>query len=365
VTVELENVNLRRDGVDFLVDVSLKVEAGGFNILLGPTLSGKTTLLRMMAGLERPDSGRLLENGADVTSVAVQKRNVAMVYQQFINYPSMSVYDNIASPLKVARVSRADARKRVTEVAELLRLGPMLRRRPSELSGGQQQRVALARALVKGAPLVLLDEPLANLDYKLREELRSELPRLFSDAGSTVVYATAEPLEALMLGGATATLHEGRITQFGATHDVYRDPVDLVTARTFSDPPLNVAGVVKRGAEFVMDDTVTWPVGDTHAAMNDGEYRLGFRPHHLALGPGGNHAVSLEGVVAIAEISGSETYVHLDVGRHQWVGQAHGVHRLDVGQALRVSVDPARFMFFSTDGRRIDPRAGRTWHRSD
>jgi glycerol transport system ATP-binding protein len=356
MTIELENVTLRRDGVDFLMDVSLVLEPGDFNILLGPTLSGKTTLLRTMAGLEKPDTGRVLDGGTDVTGVPVQKRNVAMVYQQFINYPSMTVFENIASPLRVAGESRAEVERRVGEVATLLKLEAMLGRRPSELSGGQQQRAALARALVKQAGLVLLDEPLANLDYKLREELRNELPRLFEDTGSTVVYATAEPAEALMLGGHTATLHEGGVTQFGVTHEVFRNPVDLITAKTFSDPPLNVAHVVKRGDTFAMDEEVTWSVGGKHASLPDGEYRLGFRPHHLSLKAGGEHAISLEGKVEIAEISGSETFVHLDVGSHQWVSQSHGVHRLDVGQKLTVSVNPERFILFSPDGRSIDGR---------
>lgn len=356
MTIELDNVSIQRDGVDFLSEVSLVVERGGFNILLGPTLSGKTTLLRTMAGLEKPDTGCVLEDGADITGTPVQQRNVAMVYQQFINYPSMTVFENIASPLRVARVAEVDIARRVQEVAELLRIETMLDRRPSELSGGQQQRAALARALVKRAGLVLLDEPLANLDFKLREELRSELPRLFDESGSTVVYATAEPAEALMLGGRTATLHEGRVTQVGVTHEVFRNPADLTTAKTFSDPPLNVAEVVKRGDHFVMDDTVTWTVGGDHASLPDGEYRLGFRPHHLSLESGGRHAISLEGTVDIAEISGSETFVHVDIGTHQWVSQSHGVHQLDVGQTVTVSVNPDRFMLFEPNGRRIGAR---------
>lgn len=357
MTIELDNVSLRRDGVNFLQDVSLVVEPGGFNILLGPTLAGKTTMLRTMAGLEKPDSGRILNNGVDVTDVPVQKRDVAMVYQQFINYPSMTVFENIASPLRVARTGRAEIRQRVNEVAELLRIETMLDRRPAALSGGQQQRAALARALVKRAGLVLLDEPLANLDYKLREELREELPRLFEDSGATVVYATAEPAEALMLGGHTATLHEGGVTQFGVTHEVFRNPADLVTARTFSDPPLNVADVVKQGDKFVMNDVASWSLPGRHAGLPDGNYRLGFRPHHLSLGNGDERAIRLEGTVEIAEISGSETFVHLNVGRYQWVSQSHGIHQIDVEQTLTVSVDPARFILFAPDGRRIDEKA--------
>ncbi|MDX1608752.1 MAG: ABC transporter ATP-binding protein [Halofilum sp. (in: g-proteobacteria)] len=357
MTIELENVSLQRENVDYLSGVSLVIEPGAFNILLGPTLSGKTTMLRTMAGLERPDQGRILENGVDVTGTPVQKRDVAMVYQQFINYPSMNVFENIASPLRVARVGQPEIDRRVREVARLLRIEPMLDRRPGELSGGQQQRAALARALVKEAGLVLLDEPLANLDYKLREELREELPRLFEHSGSTVVYATAEPAEALMLGGYTATLHQGRVTQFGGTHDVFRNPADLITAETFSDPPLNVAEVVKHDGHFILNDSTSWPVKESHAGQPDGDYLLGFRPHHLSLGNSDPGSIRLEGVVEIAEISGSETFVHLEVGDHQWISQSPGVHQLEVGRHLTVSVHPDRFMLFAPDGRRLDQEA--------
>ncbi len=352
MSLKLTGVNLARDGETCLADIDLEIEPGGFNILLGPTLSGKTTLLRVMAGLEAPDSGSITAAGVEVTGVPVQKRQVAMVYQQFINYPSMTVFDNIASPLRVAGLGREEIARRVSSVAELLRLGPMLKRRPAELSGGQQQRTALARALVKGAGLVLLDEPLANLDYKLREELRSELPKLFRDSGSTVVYATAEPTEALLLGGHTATLHEGRVTQFGVTHEVYREPADLITATTFSDPPLNIARVEKRGASFSMDG-IEWPVDDARRRLPDGSYRLGFRSHHLVLGEGAPGSIRLHGQVSIAEISGSETFVHVDVGPHRWVSQSHGVHRIDVDTGITLSVSPGKFILFTEDGRRI------------
>ena len=163
-----------------------------------------------------------------------------MVHQQFINYPSLTVFENIASPLRVARKSAAEIATRVGALAELLRISPYLSRRPAELSGGQQQRTALARALARDADLLLLDEPLVNLDYKLREELRTEFSRLFADSRTTIVYATTEPQEALQLGGRTGVLREGRLLQFGATTAVFRRPQTLAAARAFSDPPLNV-----------------------------------------------------------------------------------------------------------------------------
>ena len=212
-----------------------------------------------MAGLDRPTAGEIWFDGQDVTGVPVRRRNVAMVYQQFVNYPSMSVFENIASPLRVAGASKAEIERKVAEAAALLKLTPHLSRTPLELSGGQQQRTALARAIVKGAGLVLLDEPLANLDYKLREELREELPRLFARTGAILVYATTEPVEALMLGGATATLSQGQVTQFGPAAEVFRSPKDLVTAQTYSDPPLNIAQGQAGGLAASTSAAMAWP----------------------------------------------------------------------------------------------------------
>src|SRR2546428_5828870 len=237
MTLALKDVELRVLAETHVYRARMELAARGFNILLGPTLAGKTTLMRLMAGLLRPTAGEIWFGGHDVTAVPVQNRRVAMVYQQFINYPHLSVFENIASPLRVERVPGSQVKSRVGRIAELLRLDALLDRRPSELSGGQQQRTALARALVKEADLILLDDPLANPDYKLREELRDELPKLFAGRKCIVVYATTEPSEALLFGGNTATLHEGRVTQFGPTAATYRKPASLITARAFSDPP--------------------------------------------------------------------------------------------------------------------------------
>ena len=202
-----------------------------------------------------------------------------MVYQQFINYPNFTVFENIASPLRVARLPRAEIDERVHRIAELLRLTPLLDRRPAELSGGQQQRTALARALVKDADLVLLDEPLANLDFKLREELRDELPKLFADRRCTVVFATSDPTEALLLGGHTATLHEGRITQFGPTAEVYRRPVDLLTAQGVlqSADQHRVGGQAGRQHRAERHRALDRQTGMQQ--LPDGRYTVGIRPH--------------------------------------------------------------------------------------
>ncbi len=353
MTLALKSVVRRVGAETHIHETSIELEPGGFNTLLGTTLAGKTTLMQLMAGLVQPTSGEVWFGGKNVTGVPVQKRNVAMVFQQFINYPNLSVYENIASPLRVARVDEATVRARVGSVAELLQLGPFLHRRPLELSGGQQQRTALARALVKDADLLLLDEPLANLDYKLREGLRDELPRLFADRGSTVVYATGEPSEALLLGGHTATVHQGRITQYGPTGDVYRSPNGLTTARVFSDPPINTADVVKQGDRIRLSERVGWTADGRLRALPDGAYTVGLRPHHVRPAPGRGQGVEAEGKVLIAEISGSESVIHFDLGGLTWVSLSHGVHGFKVGETARFELDVARCLYFAPDGTRV------------
>lgn len=351
--LELRDVSKVVSGETHIDDVSLKLEPGSLNVLLGPTLAGKTSLMRLMAGLDRPTAGSVWMDGADVTGVPVQKRSVAMVYQQFINYPAMTVYENIASPLRVAGAEKRVIEEKVRQAAELLHLTPHLDRTPLELSGGQQQRTALARAMVKEARLVLLDEPLANLDYKLREELRAELPKIFAASGAIFVYATTEPSEALLLGGSTATLSQGRLTQFGPTIDVFRKPIDLVTARTFSDPPLNTVAVTKAGSRFALDETVQLPVPQGLEGAPDGQYTLGFQPHHLSLAARADDGVSVRATVSVTEITGSESFVHLDFAGHRWVMLEEGIHRLEVGETVDVFIDTRHVLVFDNANRRV------------
>lgn len=353
MTLELRNVIKRAGAETHIYETSLTLRDDGFNILLGPTLSGKTSLMQLMAGLERPAAGEVWFGGRNMTNVPVQKRNVSMVHQQFINYPNFTVFENIASPLRVARMPRVEIGRRVEQVAELLKLSPMLGRRPAELSGGQQQRTALARALVKDADLVLLDEPLANLDYKLREELRDELPKLFRDRGCTVVYATSEPTEALLLGGYTATLHEGRVTQFGETAKVYRQPRDLLSARVFSDPPINSAPVTKQGDRFVLTDQVSWPAGESLNGLADGSYIVAIRPHHISPAAHKAQAVRVDGRVLVTELSGSESVVHFELGGETWISQSHGIHAFNVGDQAAFYLDTDRCMYFKADNEQL------------
>ena len=282
---------------------------------------------------------------------------VAMVYQQFINYPAMSVYDNIASPMRLMGLSKADIDRSVRSTAEMLKLTPMLQRKPLELSGGQQQRCALARALVKGAGLVLLDEPLANLDYKLREELRAEIPKIFEASGAIFVYATTEPEEALLLGGNTATLSEGRVTQFGPTPDVYRMPADATTARVFSDPPMNFISVTKRGGHIHFGNAAKVAASGTFASLPDGNYQAGFRANHLDLHKQSPNAFEIGCTLSVTEITGSETFLHLTQGENRWVGLVHGVHHLASGATVPVWLDPVHIYLFSEAGVLAAPAA--------
>src|SRR3954470_7747158 len=254
----LEGIGKKVGAQDWLYAMDLAPQPDAVTVLLGATQAGKTSLMRIMAGLDRPSQGRVTVDGREVTGLPVRERNVAMVYQQFINYPSMRVADNIASPLKLR--GEKDIAARVRQLAERLHIDMFLDRYPAELSGGQQQRVALARALAKGAPLMLLDEPLVNLDYKLREELRDELSQLFASGQSTVVYATTEPTEALLLGGYTAVLDAGELLQYGPTAEVFPHPRSIRVARPFSDPPMNLVACRPGDSGLVLPGGVTLPL---------------------------------------------------------------------------------------------------------
>jgi len=346
VAIELKGVSKVVGKETHIYPTDLRLEEGAFNVLLGTTLSGKTTLLRLMAGLEPPVHGEIWFNGKNVTGVPVQKRSVSMVYQQFINYPNCTVFENIASPLRVAGVARSEIKRRVEDMAGLLKLEPFLDRQPAELSGGQQQRIAIARALVKNSSLVLLDEPLANLDYKLREELRDEMPKLFADTGATVVYTTTEPLEALMLGGNTATLHEGAVSQYGKTAVCYRQPANIKTAEVFSDPPINTAQVTKRGERFYLDEKISWIAPTSLRSVKDGIYTFGLRPHHLSLKDSEQETVKIKAEVEIAELSGSESVVHLNVRGNAWVSENTGIHSFEMGEQTDVYMHVDQCLYF-------------------
>jgi glycerol transport system ATP-binding protein len=323
----------------------------GLNVLIGPTLAGKTTLMRLMAGLDRPTKGRVIANGVDVTQASVRTRNVAMVYQQFVNYPSFTVYSNIASPLRRAGFNRKEMDERVRQTAALLHIEHLLDRLPAELSGGQQQRTAIARALVKDADLLLFDEPLVNLDYKLREELRGEMRQIFTRRKAVVVYATTEPMEALALGGAGIVVDEGRILQSGSMLNVYHHPNAIRVGEVFSDPPMNrIAGVVA-GQEATLGKDTRIALSGHLAALADGPYTFGVRANHLSISRRSNDDIELDAVSDLSEVSGSETFIHVNYADRPLVVQEEGVHIAPLGVDTRVYVNPRSIFAFDADGR--------------
>jgi glycerol transport system ATP-binding protein len=334
-----------------LKDINLELSPGTRNVLLGHTLAGKTSLLRIMAGLDRPTRGHVIIDGRDVTGVSVRKRNVAMVYQQFINYPSLRVYDNIASPLKLAGMENAEIDRRVRRTAAMLHLEGLLDRLPAELSGGQQQRTAIARALVKDTELLLLDEPLVNLDYKLREELRIELQEIFKRREAIVVYTTTEPAEALMLGGNVMVMNEGRILQIGPTAEVYRRPVNLRVAEIFSDPPINFIKGRVHEQQVHLGGAIRWPLNGHMAHLAPGEYTFAVRCNHLLLKSSSAADLQIKATVELCEINGSETFVHVEFENTQMVVQDSGVHTVKIGREIVVHANPCHFFAYDAEGR--------------
>jgi len=340
----MQGISHRVGAATHLYPLDLTLQPGAVTVLLGATQAGKTSLMRLMAGLDKPTAGRVEVDGVDVTGLPVRERNVSMVYQQFINYPSMTVFDNIASPLKLrGGLKSAAVRAQVLALANKLHIEMHLDKLPAQLSGGQQQRVALARALAKSAPLMLLDEPLVNLDYKLREELREELAQLFAQGDSTVVYATTEPAEALLLGGYTAVLDAGELLQYGPTAEVFHRPASLRVARAFSDPPMNL--LPARG----MGPRVELMPGLALDLAAQGELTVGVRANALRVQTQAGD-VAIKGEVELAEISGSDTFVHVHSEIGPLVAQLTGVHYFELGSAITLYLHASQAYVFDSQG---------------
>ncbi|MFI7110866.1 ABC transporter ATP-binding protein [Nonomuraea sp. NPDC050227] len=361
MTLILDGVRVRQRGETWLDDIHLELPHG-LTTLVGPMNSGKTTLMRVAAGLQPPDSGRVLVNGNDVTSISVRKRSIAFVYQQFINYPSLTVYENIASPLRLDRSYRKDGiDRRVREVAAVMGLGDLLGRRPAELSGGQQQRTAIARALARPVDVLLLDEPLANLDFKLREQLREDLRRMFTGSPGVVLYSTADPNEALTFAAPAVVLGEGRVRHVGDPATMYAEPPTLAVAATLSDPPLNLLpGTVRDGRIEVMGTSFPAP----GAAASGQAVLLGIRPHQVTITRTGPGLLELPAEIRLAEVTGGATFLHLLLaGRRHLVAHLPGTRPFTPGQAATAYVDPRHVFVFDEAGGRLPvapaARAGR------
>jgi glycerol transport system ATP-binding protein len=344
MSLVIDNLLLAREGVPHLGGVSAAFEHGNITAVIGRTLAGKTTLTRTIAGLQAVDSGSLQLDDKPFGDTPAWRRDVAMVYQQFINYPHLSVFENVAFPLRKRKVAAGEVTRRVSAVLEMVGLASFGTRRPSELSGGQQQRVALARALVRRAGILLLDEPLVNLDYKLREQLREEFRSLLTDqTGAIVVYNTTEPSEAMMLGNRIVVMHEGKVLQAGAPVEVFDRPASVQVARIVNDPPMNIFSGVIEGGSILLAGGIRIAVAAHLASLPPGSYRFGIRANELRTsGHGG-----ASGKVTFSEVSGSETFVYAQAPFGETVLQIEGVHALANGTQIPISIAPDRLFAFS------------------
>lgn len=348
------NITKSADGYTVVDNVSLEIADGEFAVILGPTGAGKTTLLRMLCGVDRPDSGSVLYDGVDVTRVPTRKRSVAMVYQQFVNYPSMTVYENIASPLRLKRprMGRSEIDRIVRETADLVGLASVLDHLPAEISGGQQQRTAIARALAKGAKYFFLDEPLANLDFKLREELRGELKRIFQATGGAAVYATPDPIDALSMASHVGVMRDGRLLQYGPARAVYDAPANVRVAEYFSYPTMNLAEArVERngGARLRLSDELVIPIDGVAERIERHVCRVGLRPHALRPASAQSSDPTFTARVEFAEVVGSDTEVFVSHGAHTFTVLIDHVQRFNAGDDMILAVDPHGLFIFDVE----------------
>lgn len=338
--IRIDRVTKRFGDVTAVNTLDLAIKDGEFVVLLGPTGSGKTTTLRLVAGLEKPDEGRIVIDGTDVTKAQPAERDISFVFQQYSLYPHYTVYQNLAFPLKspLLKWSKQEIDARVREVAGMLHIEHKLKNKATELSGGEMQRVAIGRALVRRPAVYLMDEPLSSLDAKLRAELRVELKRISVELGATILYVTHDNVEAMTMADRIGVLNHGRLEQIATPRDIYQQPDTIYVAQRLSSPPLNLVDPSLFGIEA--------PAGTS---------TVGVRPEDITIGqPSG-----VEGSTTLVERLGAETVAVLQVNGTQIQALVDPQATIGEGETVRVGVVESAPMFFDRDGRRIDvPRAG-------
>ncbi|WP_267551908.1 ABC transporter ATP-binding protein [Rhizobium rhizogenes] len=329
VEVVLENVTKTFAGRPALDNVSMTIPSGSFVVLLGPTGAGKTTTLRMVSGLDRPDSGTVYFGGRSVLGLTPAQRNVAMVFQQYSLYPHLTVRQNLEFPLKspLLNTPRATIDKKVNAIAEVLQISHKLDNKATALSGGEMQRVSIGRALVRTPQIYLMDEPLSSLDAKLRADLRVELKSIQANSGATLLYVTHDQIEAMTMATHIGVLHEGRLVQFGPPREVYEQPVSLYAATRLGQPRINILPA------------------DTFPDAPSGAVSIGLRPEHIAQGSG------QEATVKRVERLGDQTRLHLSFKNHDVVTVTEAHTRLGGGDIVKIQ--PDRPLYFGADGMRI------------
>ncbi len=348
-TVDLENVKKRFGPTEVIHGVSVAIEDGEFVVIVGPSGCGKSTLLRMVAGLESVTEGEVRIGGKRVNDVEPMDRNIAMVFQNYALYPHMSVRQNMGYGLKIAGLSKDEIESKVREAATLLQISDYLDRKPKELSGGQRQRVAMGRAIVREPAVFLFDEPLSNLDAKLRVQMRIEIRELQSNLGVTSLYVTHDQVEAMTMADRMIVMNGGHAEQIGTPLEVYERPETLFAAQFIGSPSMNVFDVNVEGGQITLENGAILSAPVTHG----GPVKLGIRPEHLFSDPSGPIAVD----VHLSEPLGANTLLH---GRMEGSGEPMvcslpGVHRIArEGQKIRLSTAPENLHFFGPDnGRRL------------
>ena len=346
-----ENLSFKPENEYYLNDISLEFKVGNLYTLLGRTLSGKTSFLKTIAGLQPLDSGQITFEGKDFNSIPVWKRNVAMVYQQFINYPHLTVFDNIAFPLKQRKMKSFDIKNEVSSAIQKVGLQGFEKRKIQELSGGQQQRVALARSLAKKAKILLLDEPLVNLDYKLREDLRNEFKNIFSDdlsSQSILIYASTDPMEAMQLNGNIIVIDEGKILQQDTAKEVFENPSNIKVAEITNEPAMNIVNGSVESNKIILNQNIQIDLPDHLKKIESGKFFFGLRASDIVLDDSG-----FQFVVDLAEISGSETFLHLHQDNLKLISLINEVKNFNNRDKVKVKIMSENLYVFDEKGNLI------------
>ena len=350
-----DKITYKPDEQFHLNDVSFNFKKGNLYTILGRTLSGKTTLLKTIAGLLNPDQGSIFFEEKDFIKIPVWERNVAMVYQQFINYPHLNVYENITFPLVQRKLSPEQIKKDVDEALETVGLTGFENRKIQELSGGQQQRVALARSLAKKAKILLLDEPLVNLDYKLREQLREEFKRIFSQGLSQdtiLIYSTTDPQEVMELNGEVIVLDEGKVLQKGPAKEIFENPSNLKVAEISNDPPMNVLKGLKNSKNLNFEN-ISLEIPNHFKKLVDNNYNFGIRASEIKLDENGE-----EFEIELAEISGSETLLHLKRGNSKIIVLIEEVMNFKIHEKVKINFNANKLYAFGEDEKLVSSPYG-------
>ncbi len=333
-----------------LSNIDLEVSKGELCVLLGPSGCGKSTLLRIIAGLESPSAGKIYIEGRDVTDLPPGKRDVAMVFQNYAIYPHMTVFENIAFPLRVRKSPKEEIVAKVHEAASLLQLDRLLERKPAQLSGGERQRVAMGRAIVRQPTIFLFDEPLSNLDAKLRANMRIEISQLHRRLGATTVYVTHDQVEAMTMADTVVVLDAGIVQQIGPPDEIYKHPANLMVAEFVGTPAMNfVSGRLARssdGTVLFSAGSLTFPISDCNI---EGEAVAGIRPEHASIDPDGK----VMGSVKFIEDIGSDKFVHVELApTDEMVVRLSQSQNVKIGRTVRLLVDLSKINVF-WQGKRI------------